>query len=1288
MSDTTRLKAAFLSLFLLVFFFSASVSQAHLVSGTVLGPNGSLPGVEVRIKPAGTDWISTLADGNGRFSIDVNTDTIESMFANPAENTGLMGKKVDWFDISGGREMRLFVAEKVAFEADLVFPDGVDASEMEFWLLPADRFHPEFDWSRVGPNRVEGSVAAGSYTAQVFPRCTFDELGFVCPLIRYFSSVSFEARPGETAQLVVPVMDPAKPRIPRDPPVASLISISPPNEAGLAVVSGAPGAAFAASQVVVVNLQTGHYGRTISAADGSFSIQFLAPPGAWLEVRHDPTRLSYGGSFGAGTLIRAPIPGQNSGAFATMRRAYEWTGSIEENGPLENFGVRDSGQIWLTGQLTDRHWARGETIDLNGTLKIYLREAGNIDADGLNGWGTVYLERVFDPKGKQERANPVFMSSFMTPTGMPIERRAPNYDHTATQAIPLGGIEFGEWSKSSPTSLDGTWSAQLQIPATVPDGVYSLVFEPSVDDITTSQSYFDGVFPQYFDTIFSLASTTLVTIGDPEPGRLSWVLALNEFSDGSRGIVALEDRAVVGIAGRQTANTSTFILPRHESTTGAPLVYRLEPFVPLIGAGNRSWITPPTVDFAFPSGSLSVQVIQPDGTVVDLGSAPFAQPFVQQPAGPTGNTMDPGNHVGPYFGLTTGTGQFDFSFTQYGRHRIEMRGSIDDVDGNTYTGGGTYELFIARRLDLETGTFAGTPFEVNDAFAPSVIVQPGVEADVRIEINHYPESDPARRVHRVIEGRSNRYGYFHPNPGNEFVFTAPGEYRVDITASHRDEEGVLWMGSESWASVAETPNSSLIARGQRNRNCSNGNLDQWVVATQDNICGTHLPFPYHTGDIAWSMDTDVDPFFTALFPAVRVLDTGGQFAEMLRARFGPGSRFWDDDLEKQIAIGEIPLVSSTTKGIAGPLLLDDPETHVSYFYSTAARPGVRVRDMVSEGENQESYWRFEGRYFDQNGVGTNGDQPNDFKFQFGGAVYRAPAEDFFYYGAYGSLWVGLPKNDLTGTRVMPPFQGNAGGPSGGPIMTLKGEDIDMFFHPTGTRPGSILEVGQTVSLSGQIAPTLPSQVSITVTSPSNQVTQISGQANKVGYYFDPEAQFRALEPGIWTVKINVWHDGLTSAGPTQAPFPKGAVLGASAGEFTFYVVETGAPPLTIIGPEQASLRPASGAVPFTAVVPEGWVDVSLQQTTVMPGFLLEQGTVTGLVYHYDAPSLAVDFPNLDLRDREGMTASDMITISLFLSGKDANGKTVHRARQLLLQGERPMSPQQTLGRRIFDSGFE
>src|SRR5205085_7845869 len=256
-----------------------------------------------------------------------------------------------------------------------------------------------------------------------------------------------------------------------------------------------------------------------------------------------------------------------------------------------------------------------------------------------------------------------------------------------------------------------------------------------------------------------------------------------------------------------------------------------------------------------------------------------------------------------------------------------------------------------------------------------------------------------------------------------------------------------------------------------------------------------------------------DPTGTLLVPKVRD-----------RARFG-GS-FETPTLDDRINLGEIPLFSTAPGELAH--LVPEKATQFGYFYGFAEKPGVRIREVITEDVSGNAYWRFGENYHFQLGASINGDSPNDFKFQFGGAVWRDA--DLKYYGAYASLFVLLPFDDAIGGRVFPPFQGNGGGPTGGPIMTLKGKPIDMFFHPTATRAGTILQLGERASFTGQIGPTLPAKVNMLIMSPSGTKRSIQGQANKVGFFYDPGQDFIVDEPGVWKAKIGVWYDGIVSAG--------------------------------------------------------------------------------------------------------------------------------------------------------------
>ena len=104
-------------------------------------------------------------------------------------------------------------------------------------------------------------------------------------------------------------------------------------------------------------------------------------------------------------------------------------------------------------------------------------------------------------------------------------------------------------------------------------------------------------------------------------------------------------------------------------------------------------------------------------------------------------------------------------------------------------------------------------------------------------------------------------------------------------------------------------------------------------------------------------------------------------------------------------------------------------------------------------------------------------------------------------------------------------------------------------------------MGDRFVFAGQVGPPLASKVTYSVTSPSGARFGGAGQANAIGYYADPGGGFTVDEPGIWTVQVDVLHDGDTSAGPVEPPFPTGGVLGSDDGSYRFFVVDPAAPTL-------------------------------------------------------------------------------------------------------------------------------
>ena len=335
-----------------------------------------------------------------------------------------------------------------------------------------------------------------------------------------------------------------------------------------------------------------------------------------------------------------------------------------------------------------------------------------------------------------------------------------------------------------------------------------------------------------------------------------------------------------------------------------------------------------------------------------------------------------------------------------------------------------------------------------------------------------------------------------------------------------------------------------------------------------------------------------------------------------------------------------------------------------------------MREILHDDEPGfgDTYWSFGENYALQPGMGSDGDRPKDFKFLFGGAVFRDTTRDLYRYGIYASLWVQLAENDRVGSRVFPPFQGANGGPSCGPIITLAGEEIDAFVVPLAVRPGTILETGDTFSFSAHLAPTLPARVDVTIDGPGGFSRSVRGRANSIGYFYDPAEDFQVTTPGVYHVSVTATFDSPTSAGPMSPPYPTGTVLGAVKQGFDFYVVERDSPVVPTPHPDWSVVKGVT-AVPLLVEAPEGVSSGTVHYTIGMPGFLLERGSVVLNHGHaavvYDPIKLSRTFPNIDTRgsrtDRGRGAARglvDTVWINVVLKADDGN----FYARQFTLQG--------------------
>ena len=750
------------------------------------------------------------------------------------------------------------------------------------------------------------------------------------------------------------------------------------------------------------------------------------------------------------------------------------------------------------------------------------------------------------------------------------------------------------------------------------------------------------------------------------------MLLTDSPSQGQRGTVAREDAPHIAFA-NHIATAGRFVIPPRELGSGDLIAYRLEPFLPLVSLGDRLLPQEPAIPFDLPGGSLTVTIFAPDGRRKVLGPHTIQQARTGQASSSRGVLLDEGGPTpGSVYQLTTLSDDFAYRFRQYGRYEIRLSGTVPDIWGTSYSLDSVFDVWVAETLDLEASSLPSTPFEVGDSLPASLTVFPGVPAAIEWEVTVHPidGSDP---VTRMISGTANRYGYFAV--ADAFSFDVAGEYLSTIHASYTDAEGRLWMATRTWGSGIATPDGPLIAHGRRGIDSAPiEERDAWFTRSSTGIPSpgpSHISSPYHSGDILWQTEED------SAQSRITVQDTDGEIEALIMDRIDQINI--EDDPAQRVALAELPLGISTSTGFDPTLNLARIDQW-SYAYRAVERPGIRVRETIGTDQSASAYWRFQELYLMQQGMGAVGELPNDLKWQFGAAVFKRHDLGIGEVAIYASLWVEIPDSDPDGTRVFPPFQGAGGGPSGGPILTLQGEAFDLFILPTTIHPGAVLELGDRFIFAGQVGPPLASKVTYSVTSPSGATFGGTGTANAIGYYADPGGGFAVDEPGIWTVQVDVLHDGNTSAGAVAPPFPTGGVLGSEEGSYRFFVVGPAAPTLNA-GLDYfniADLGEGDGEVDpihFFLEVPEGWTDVEADFVIRMPGFILATGQASPangtIEVVYDPVRLNSDFPNIDLsRRQDGQPGlADEVIVTVYLSGRDGSGTPTQAAKMLTLVGE-------------------
>ena len=609
----------------------------------------------------------------------------------------------------------------------------------------------------------------------------------------------------------------------------------------------------------------------------------------------------------------------------------------------------------------------------------------------------------------------------------------------------------------------------------------------------------------------------------------------------------------------------------------------------------------------------------------------------------------------------------------YGEYTVELTGFVEDVWGNRYEGGGTYPFMVAERLDMSPMMLPGTPYEVGDNVPLGLHVSPGIAANVAVTAKLYPlDGSPA--IEQLFAGTANAYGVF--TPPESWTMDVPGEYVIDYEARYTDSQGRIWAGSLRTAGVVAGEDTTFVAHGGRGLTNSEASYrPAWFQTSQLTAiddADAHIYAPYNSGDIVWLRDGEN----SGIQPILNLQDTLGAYADWLNTNHPDYVDRNGESMERLVATDILPATILGTDATATLDVALDPTnaTNTAYTYLSYVTPSVTARQIIlgEEPLYDDLLLDMDDPLLGQIGAGANGLRPGDFFFMFGGAVVDNPSQGIQGTTIYSALGIVIDENDERGTRVYPPYRGAAGGPDGGTLLVLDNNDVDIFFQPTGSLPGDVLRVGDTLTVAGQVAPPLASDVTITVTAPSGAVQQTSGVANAIGNYYDPTGDITVDQPGVWTVRVDVTHQGASSAGQfISQPLP------TATQQYNVYVVPAGNERLPW-EENSGTISAFSAGFPrnFNFNIPFGWTDVQAYLTVTLPGAVITDGQTaiqgTALRYQLNPTTINTRFPFYEGQDGriDGAASSDPVRLTFVFTGLNADGEFDVLARQVTVRHDR------------------
>lgn len=539
----------------------------------------------------------------------------------------------------------------------------------------------------------------------------------------------------------------------------------------------------------------------------------------------------------------------------------------------------------------------------------------------------------------------------------------------------------------------------------------------------------------------------------------------------------------------------------------------------------------------------------------------------------------------------------EYPFDEYGDYEITATISIM-VDDREYTSKHGYDVRIAEPLQLTPTTLLGTPFENGDVIALSGHISPQVPATV--EIGFVAQAIPS--MESIMSGNDMEL------PAQSVdVSVQSNTYGYFVTEPFYIDESNFYL--VRYTATYEDSSGRLWSSDQIVSNSFIANSESNLMAH-----GQRGLVDYDGNQYAW--------FDTTVYPN-----------DDRNAGRQPYFPYY---------AGDVAYVPDAPDGGIAPKMTPSYSTDDAMSYSlSVVSPNGNMRYIADVSTGFDIRFDGEDTFNQQIGMGIDGIRAGDYAFLFGGVSVGDES------AIYGSLMV--VEDEDAPARVLSPFMDK---------LKVFGQEVDMFFVPTGVRPAQVLMKGDMLSIVGQVAPTLSAEVEVTVTSPSGQITQFEDVANAVGYFYSAENDVPLDEIGIWHIDIVMSYRGETSAGQLERPYPEGSL------SYDVYVVPPENPSL---GEADFITETTKTNTIYSLSIPDGWTDVRAFATVTTPSWILAQEELTvfpsGTSYTFNPTQLAREYPNVELLETaEGNHVADVVTLTLVMTGLDADGNPAIRTR--------------------------